>query len=313
MRSPTKSIGRRDGAQAHGNIPTRACSLLRQEPRAGTAASGRQAAAPSTVEARRAASSARIAAGCPSRPRSARSSTIRCSPSVLAIVLQMAPQARLARRTLRRLGLHLRRQLLLHHDVRLDALGLDRAARRRVVPRGRQADGAVGAQRDDGLHRPLAERPCADHRRPPVILQCTRDDLRSRRRPAVHEHHDGLAVSEVARPALARCVSSRRRPLVSTIAPLSRKSSVTEIAWSSNPPGLLLKSRTKPARRFAKRLLQRFDLLHQVGVRLLVERRNLHVDDVAFESRPDRVDADHVANDLDVERVVLAAADDGER
>ena len=45
-------------------------------------------------------------------------------------------------------------------------------------------------------------------------------------------------------------------------------------------------------------------------MRLLVEGRDLDVDDVAFEPRLDRVDADHVAHDLDVERLVLAPAHD---
>ena len=43
------------------------------------------------------------------------------------------------------------------HDVGLDALGLDRAAGRRVVARRGQAERAVAAERDDRLHRALAE------------------------------------------------------------------------------------------------------------------------------------------------------------
>ena len=61
------------------------------------------------------------------------------------------------------------------------------------------------------------------------------------------------------------------------------------------------------------RLLQGVDLLHQVGVRLLVEGGDLDVDHVAFGPRLDGVDADHVAHDLDVEGIVLALAHDGER
>jgi hypothetical protein len=48
-------------------------------------------------------------------------------------------------------------------------------------------------------------------------------------------------------------------------------------------------------------------------MRLLVEGRDLDVDDVAFEPRLDRVDADHVANDLDVEGILSPLTHDGQR
>jgi hypothetical protein len=44
--------------------------------------------------------------------------------------------------------------------------------------------------------------------------------------------------------ALVRCVSSRPRPLVSTMLPVSRKSSVTKMAWSRRPPGSFRRSTT---------------------------------------------------------------------
>ena len=48
--------------------------------------------------------------------------------------------------------------------------------------------------------------------------------------------------SDAIARAVARWVSSRLRPLVNTIAPCSRKSSETLMAWSSKPPGLLRRS-----------------------------------------------------------------------
>src|SRR3984893_12075251 len=57
---------------------------------------------------------------------------------------------------------------VLHHlDVGNDALGLDRLARRREIARRGEAQRAVAAsERNDGLHRALAERAGADQRGP---------------------------------------------------------------------------------------------------------------------------------------------------
>ena len=96
------------------------------------------------------------------------------------------------------LALQLVGQLLLDDDVGIDALGLDRAVRRRVVARRRQPDRAVGAERDDRLHRALAERARADDGRALVVLQGAGDDLGGRGRAAVDQHDDLLAVGLVA-------------------------------------------------------------------------------------------------------------------
>ncbi len=56
----------------------------------------------------------------------------------------------------------------------------------------------------------------------------------------------GLFLVRSPARALKRCVSSALRPRVETISPFSRNASDTEIAWSSRPPGLLRRSRTKP-------------------------------------------------------------------
>ena len=68
-----------------------------------------------------------------------------------------------------------------HLYVGLDAFRLDRAARRRKIPRRRQPQRTVaGAQRDDGLHGALAERPGTDQRRTLVVLKRAGDDFRGR-------------------------------------------------------------------------------------------------------------------------------------
>src|SRR5260221_14787106 len=55
----------------------------------------------------------------------------------------------------------------------------------------------------------------------------------------------GLFLARSPARALNRWVSSAVRPRVDTISPFSRNASETEIAWSSNPPGLLRKSMMK--------------------------------------------------------------------
>ena len=162
---------------------------------------------------------------------------------LVVAVLQMALERSLA------LGVVLALQIVGHVlenlDVGLDALGLDRAARRRVIARRGQAQRAVLAERHDGLHGALAERARADQRRALVILQRAGDDLRGRGRAAVDQHDQRLAVGEVAagpRVEALRVVgdcarASRRSRRVST------KALTTSIDWSSRPPGLLRRSR----------------------------------------------------------------------
>ena len=96
------------------------------------------------------------------------------------------------------LALQLVRDVLHDLGIGIDALGLDRAAGRRVVPCRRQPDGAVAAERNDGLDGALAERAGAENRRALVVLQGAGDDLRGRGRTAVDEDDQRLALGEVA-------------------------------------------------------------------------------------------------------------------
>src|SRR5215211_6151287 len=73
---------------------------------------------------------------------------------LVLVVLEVAAQPGLALGLV--LALELVRDLLQDLDVGLDALGLDRAAGRGVIARRRQPDGAVAAERDDGLDGALA-------------------------------------------------------------------------------------------------------------------------------------------------------------
>src|SRR5438552_3914103 len=116
----------------------------------------------------------------------------------VAVGFQMAAQRGLA------LGVGARlqfvRHVLQHLDVGHDALGLDRLARRGEVARGGEPQRAVAAaERDDGLHRTLAERAGAHQRGPLVILQRAGDDFGGRGRAAIDQHDDRLALGKVAR------------------------------------------------------------------------------------------------------------------
>ena len=80
-------------------------------------------------------------------------------------------------------------RIFIDQQVGHDALGLDRAAFRRVVAGRRQFDGRVGRQLADGLHGTLAEGWRADDGGALVILQGTGDDFRGRGRTRVDQHH----------------------------------------------------------------------------------------------------------------------------
>src|SRR5690606_1616871 len=90
------------------------------------------------------------------------------------------------------------RQRLFNLDIRRDALALDRGPGRRVIERRCQAQGTVLAERNDRLHRALAEGLRAHNRRPAMILKRTRNDLRRTRRTAIDEDHQRLAVEFIS-------------------------------------------------------------------------------------------------------------------
>ena len=108
-------------------------------------------------------------------------------------------------------------------DVRIDPARLDRPSRRREVERGGEMQRPV-AERDRRLHRSLAERSRPDQGRPLEILQRAGDDLGRRRRAAVDEDDQRLALRQVlARPRGENLIRSGARPRVDRIVPLSTK------------------------------------------------------------------------------------------
>src|SRR5262249_1826888 len=86
---------------------------------------------------------------------------------LVALGLEVAAQRGLAARVGARLELF--GHLLQYLDVGRNALRLDRASGRGEVARGCQPQRPIArAERNDGLHRALAERACADDGRAPV-------------------------------------------------------------------------------------------------------------------------------------------------
>src|SRR5215471_17002586 len=70
------------------------------------------------------------------------------------------------------LSLHVIRNVLQNFDVRRDALGLNRAPRRCVVPSRSQPQRAIAAaERNDRLYRSFAERAGADESGALLVLQ----------------------------------------------------------------------------------------------------------------------------------------------
>src|SRR5437763_6832497 len=75
------------------------------------------------------------------------------------------------------------------------ARGLDRMPRRRVVPRRGQPQRAIAAaERNDRLYRSFAERSGADEGSALLVLQGAGDNFRGRRRAAVDQDDQRLAI-----------------------------------------------------------------------------------------------------------------------
>src|SRR6185312_16180070 len=197
---------------------------------------------------------------------------------------------------------------LLDLDVGLDAFLLDRAARWREVERRGQADRAAAGHLHDGLHRTLTERAGAEDDGTAMVLQSAGHDLRGRGRAAVHQHHDRQAAGDVARlgvPALhvLRLARLDRDDLALVeegvdhgnrlVEQAARVVAQVEDVALELGPGLLL------------------DLLDRVGHargRLLGERGDADVADVALEAEAGRLHLDGLAGQGDVERILHVGA-----
>ena len=85
-----------------------------------------------------------------------------------------------------------------HLDVGLDPALLHRATGRGEIARGGEPQRRVLPQRDQRLHRPLAEAALAHDQRAVLVLERARDDLARRGGARIGEHDHGQAVRVVA-------------------------------------------------------------------------------------------------------------------
>ena len=200
-------------------------------------------------------------------------------------------------------------------DVGIDALGLDRAARRRVVARGGQADGAVLAERDDGLDRTLAEGARADDGRALVVLEGTGDDLGSRGRTAVDQNDHRLALGEVAGAGvvalrLVGVAAAGRDDLAVLEEGVGDRDRLIE-----QTAGVVAQIEDEALQLVGRDVLEDLvDRIAQAVEGLFVELGDAQITDVAaLFTRAHRLDADRVADDLDLQRLGGALAADGQR
>ena len=83
--------------------------------------------------------------------------------------------------------------------VRIDAVGLNRAAARRVVARSSDLERSTVTYRDDGLYRAFTKTLRAHDDRTLVVLKCAGDNFRGGSRPTINKHHERRAIQQIAR------------------------------------------------------------------------------------------------------------------
>ena len=84
-------------------------------------------------------------------------------------------------------------------DIGLYAAFLHRTTRWQMVARNGEAQARVPRQRQDSLHRPLAETAFTHDQAAMVILQCARDNFRRRCRTRIDQNDDRRAAGDIAR------------------------------------------------------------------------------------------------------------------
>src|SRR5579872_603315 len=230
---------------------------------------------------------------------------------LVVAVLQMALERGFALRIV--LALQIVRHILEDLDVGIDALGLNRAAGWRVVTRRGQPQCAILAERDDRLHRALAEGARADQRRALMILQGAGDDFGGRGGAAVNQHDHRLAMREIG--AGPRAVALR----LFDVAP-ARRDDLAAIDESIDDFDRLIEQAAWIVAQienvaFEIAVAGRVVELRHGGLESLVgllgELGDSDVADVAaLDMRTYRLDLDHVAGDLDIHRLFLRPAHD---
>src|SRR5262245_40638346 len=229
---------------------------------------------------------------------------------LVALGLEVAAQRSLPARV--GACLELLGHLLQHLDVGRNALRLDGASGRvELAPACQPQRPVARAERNDGLHRALAERAGADDGRAPVILERTRHDFRGRGRAAVDQHDDRLVLGEIA--------CARVEPLGFLGVAAARRHDLALLQERVGDRDRLIEQSARVVAQVDDEALELIaGLGGEVGDRLLQALGSLLVelgdadkaDVVAFEARAHRAHLDARAGDRDLDRLVLALAHD---
>src|SRR6516225_7390148 len=229
---------------------------------------------------------------------------------LVASGLEVAAQRSLAARVGARF--ELLRHVLQHLDVGRDTLRLDRTSGRGEVAGGGQPERPIaGAERNDGLHRALAERARADDGRAAVILERTRHNFGGRGRAAIDQHDERLVLGEVAR--------ARIEPLGFLGGAAARRYDLALLQERIGDRNRLVEQSTRIVAQVDYEALELVaGLGGEIGDRLLQVFRGLLVelgdtdepDVVALETRAHGPHLDARAGDGDLDRLVLALAHD---
>ena len=205
--------------------------------------------------------------------------------------------------------LQFRRHIRHDQNIRRNAFGLNRAARRRVIARRCQTQGSVAAQRNDGLHGPFSERACAHQSGALVILQSACDNFRGRGRPTIDHDDNRLAIGQITGAsgialaligiapaggdnltALQKSIRHRNRLIQQTAGIVAQ---IDHIAFEL------------AVGHFGADLL---DGLFQIFKCLLAELGDPDIADIFFNARAHGTDPDGVAHQGDLDRIIIAFA-----
>src|SRR2546426_7998385 len=202
---------------------------------------------------------------------------------------------------------------LLHHDVGHDAGRLDRAAARREVARGRQAQRRAVVERQDGLHRALAEGLRAEDEGALVVLERARDDLRGAGAPAVHQH-DHREVGPRAGLVREVLLFLVLEPAVGVDDEARVEEEVGHLDRLGEEAARIVAQVEDQALEPARLLVEALERPLEVVVGALLELRHAHVAVALVEHlRLDALDLDDLARQRDVEELGHVLALQGER
>ena len=204
---------------------------------------------------------------------------------------------------------HIFRQFLNNANVRNNTLGLNRPARRCIIPCCGQPHRTLGAEWDNGLHRPLAERPGSKNCGASVILERTGNDFRCGGGTAIDQNNNRLAINQI--PA-----TGGKALAVLIVAATGRYNFTAFQKRIGNGNRLIQKTAGIIAQIqdiafqfiFGQSFLYFRYGIFQTIIGLIGELGQPDVSDTVFQTEADGADFDDIAYDGDIEWRAIAAA-----